>query len=60
MKGRYHVEVIDLLEQPQLARGDQILGGSHVGAETPRTAEANHRRLVQRGTGVGWTRFAKE
>jgi circadian clock protein KaiB len=25
MKGRYHVEVIDLLEQPQLAAGDQIL-----------------------------------
>jgi circadian clock protein KaiB len=25
MKGRYHVEVIDLLEQPQLAKGDQIL-----------------------------------
>jgi circadian clock protein KaiB len=25
MKGRYHVEVVDLLEQPQLAAGDQIL-----------------------------------
>ena len=25
MQGRYHVEVIDLLEQPQLAKGDQIL-----------------------------------
>jgi circadian clock protein KaiB len=25
MKGRYHVEVIDLLEKPQLAKGDQIL-----------------------------------
>jgi circadian clock protein KaiB len=25
MHGRYHVEVIDLLEQPQLAAGDQIL-----------------------------------
>ena len=25
MKGRYHVEVIDLLENPQLAKGDQIL-----------------------------------
>ncbi len=25
MKGRYHVEVIDLLEHPQLAKGDQIL-----------------------------------
>ena len=24
MQGRYHVEVIDLLEQPQLAKGDQI------------------------------------
>ena len=25
LKGRYRVEVVDLLEQPQLARGDQIL-----------------------------------
>jgi len=25
MKGRYHVEVIDLMEQPQLAKGDQII-----------------------------------
>lgn len=25
LKGRYSIEVIDLLEQPQLSRGDQIL-----------------------------------
>lgn len=25
LKGRYHIEVIDLLERPALARGDQIL-----------------------------------
>jgi circadian clock protein KaiB len=25
LKGRYQVEVIDLLERPQLARGDQII-----------------------------------
>jgi circadian clock protein KaiB len=25
MKGRYHIEIIDLLKQPQLARGDQII-----------------------------------
>jgi len=25
LRGRYHLEVIDLLEHPQLARGDQIL-----------------------------------
>jgi circadian clock protein KaiB len=25
MQGRYHVEVIDLLEHPQLAKGDQIV-----------------------------------
>lgn len=25
LQGRYRIEVIDLLEQPQLARGDQIL-----------------------------------
>jgi circadian clock protein KaiB len=25
MQGRYHIEVIDLLQQPQLAKGDQIV-----------------------------------
>ncbi|RPJ10439.1 MAG: circadian clock protein KaiB [Deltaproteobacteria bacterium] len=25
LKGRYHIEVIDLLKNPQLARGDQII-----------------------------------
>ena len=25
LKGRYSIEVIDLLEQPQLSRGDQIV-----------------------------------
>jgi circadian clock protein KaiB len=25
MAGQYHIEVIDLLEQPQLAKGDQII-----------------------------------
>jgi circadian clock protein KaiB len=25
LAGKYHIEVIDLLEQPQLAKGDQIL-----------------------------------
>jgi circadian clock protein KaiB len=25
LKSRYHIEVIDLLEQPQLSKGDQIL-----------------------------------
>ncbi len=25
LKGKYHIEVIDLLENPQLAKGDQIL-----------------------------------
>jgi circadian clock protein KaiB len=25
LQGKYHIEVVDLLENPQLARGDQIL-----------------------------------
>lgn len=25
LEGRYHIEIIDLLKQPQLARGDQII-----------------------------------
>jgi circadian clock protein KaiB len=36
LEGRYRLEVIDLLEHPQLARGDQIFG-CPLGPETPRT-----------------------
>ncbi len=25
LKGRYHIEIVDLLENPKLAKGDQIL-----------------------------------
>jgi circadian clock protein KaiB len=25
LKGKYHIEVVDLLEKPQLAKGDQII-----------------------------------
>lgn len=25
LKGQYHIEIIDLLKQPQLSRGDQII-----------------------------------
>jgi circadian clock protein KaiB len=25
LKGKYHIEIVDLLENPQLAKGDQIL-----------------------------------
>src|SRR3989339_939993 len=25
LEGKYHIEIIDLLKQPQLARGDQII-----------------------------------
>lgn len=25
LKGQYHIEIIDLIQQPQLAKGDQIL-----------------------------------
>ena len=36
LAGRYKLEVIDLLEDPQLGRGDQILGAAHPGAQAAR------------------------
>jgi circadian clock protein KaiB len=36
LKGRYHITVIDLLEQPQLAKGDQILAVPTVVRKLPK------------------------
>ena len=53
MQGRYHVEVIDLLEQPQLAKGDQIFAVPHAGPPTASAAEKNYRGFVERRAGTG-------
>jgi circadian clock protein KaiB len=36
LKGRYHITVIDLLKQPQLAKGDQILAVPTVVRQLPK------------------------
>jgi len=36
LKGRYHITVIDLLKQPQLAKGDQILAVPTVVRKLPK------------------------
>ena len=36
LKGRYHIKVIDLLKQPHLAKGDQILAIPTVVRKLPR------------------------
>ena len=36
LKGRYHIKVIDLLKQPQLAKGDQILAIPTVVRQLPK------------------------
>ncbi len=36
LKGRYHIKVIDLLKQPQLAKGDQILAVPTVVRKLPK------------------------
>ena len=53
MKGRYHVEVIDLLGAAATGQGRPDSCRPHAGAETPRAVEEDHWRLVQRGAGAG-------
>ena len=40
LKGRYHITVIDLLKQPQLAKGDQILAVPTVVRRLPKPVRA--------------------
>jgi circadian clock protein KaiB len=39
LKGRYRLEVIDLLEQPHLARGDQIVAVPTLEIKLPRSVQ---------------------
>ncbi len=59
LKGRYRITVIDLLKQPQLAKGDQILAIPTVVRKLPQ-ARANHHwqpfRYRARARRVGFAR----
>ena len=39
LKGRYQIEVIDLLEQPHLARGDQIVAVHSLDIKLPQSVQ---------------------
>ncbi len=47
LAGRYRIEVIDLLEDPQLGRGDQILALPTLVRKLPHADQEDHRRPVQ-------------
>ena len=47
LKGKYVIEVIDLLKQPQLAEGDQILAIPTLVKKSPGTNTENNWRFVK-------------
>ena len=53
LAGRYSIEVIDLLEDPQLGRGDQILALPTLVRRLPAADQEDHRRPVEYRTGAG-------
>ena len=62
LAGQYRIEVIDLLEHPQLAKGDQILAIPTLVRKLPRTYEEDNRGPFQYGasacgTGSGSARL---
>jgi len=48
LEGRYSIEVIDLLQRPQLAAGDQILAVPALVRRLPEAGQENHRRPLKR------------
>ena len=48
LAGRYHIEVIDLLKNPQLAQGDQILAVPTLVRKLPVPAVPESRMLLPR------------
>ena len=50
---KYRIELIDLLENPQLARGDQIVAIPTLVQKSSHAHEKNHRRFIEHGTGFG-------
>ena len=53
LKGRYQIEVIDLLEHPHMARGDQIVAIPTLVDQASATGPKDHWRPVQHRPGVG-------
>ena len=53
LKGRYQIEVIDLLEHPHMARGDQIVARADAGDQASAGGPQDHRRPVQHRSGAG-------
>ncbi len=53
LAGEYHIEVIDLLKNPQLASGDQILAIPDPGQETARAHPQDHRGPLEHGACAG-------
>ena len=54
LKGRYRIEVIDLMENPQLARGDQIIADSDPDQKTSATCPKDYWRPFQTACGYWW------
>ena len=57
LEGRYSIEVIDLLQRPQLAAGDQILRGADARAAPAGADQENHRRSLKRRTRTCGARY---
>ena len=54
LKGKYTIEVIDLLKNPQLAKGDQILAIPTLVRKLPAADQEDHRRLSPTPSGFLW------
>jgi KaiC/KaiB domain len=54
LKGRYELEIIDLLQKPQLARGDQNPGGPDARAPAAGTRQEDNWRSLQHRTRPRW------
>ena len=50
----YKIEVIDLLEQPQLAKGRSDPSGSDACQKASKAYKEDHRRFVELGSSTGW------
>ena len=53
LKGRYRIEVIDLMENPQLAPGDQIIAVPHLIRKASGTCPQDYWRPFRQRAGIG-------
>ena len=54
LKGRYQIEVIDLLEHPDMARGDQIVADPDAGDQAAAAGPARSSATCPTPTGCWW------